>query len=492
MRTITLFFVGLFLVVAVTMAGSAAYEKFPITKSTQAYTSHAPISITGDVALAELVTTEGWEGEGTAEDPFIVRLLWIVTVDGTPTIKLQNINSHVLIEYNKFEETVSNSAYGIELVNCSNLNINHNIFLTYNSIYSHEGGENINITNNQLVSKYYGIIMIGVNIITVQGNSFQKAFGSMSEVLGLLVISCKNHIITNNTFRGIRLSFHQSHSILFHNNTIEYCSDASGYTAELQYTSDINISHNVFQHNSNAALSLLASNTTTITKNIFNNNSAFALSLYAITNMIYQNSFIDNGASTSSHQVTTGVGGNLWSLDGVGNYWSDYDESGKYQIFSPDSSVLVYDEHPLELPVDIYKPSVVSYDTDFNVTTSQMPFRINWTVSDENPTSCDVYNGTAFVETITWEGGLGFYEVLGLVEGEYSFKFVFKDKDGNSASFTSHFYIEEAKADLPFDLDTEQMIEYAPYIAGGVIGLGVVLIVLKKVLFRSPKPKKKK
>ena len=168
-------------------------------------------------------------------------------------------------------------------------------------------------------------------------------------IAGISLSSCDQVKIENNIFtenaKGINLE--NSNYCTINNNTI------SG--AEYGITicnGDYNlIVNNTLKENSKNGLVFdCESRLNTIIANKFNNNTLEAITIDNLCNnmLIYHNSFINNNLAGISQAIDNGLHNNWFFIDiSEGNYWSDYDDSGYYQISGTANSTDLY---PLGVP----------------------------------------------------------------------------------------------------------------------------------------------
>ncbi len=147
---------------------------------------------------------------------------------------------------------------------------------------------------------------------------------------GLHFMYSSNATIEDNTFYGnhVGLYLMYSQGLAMHNNLLAYNYGPSGYGLALKDMDAVEASGNVFVGN-RAGLYIDNSPSLYEGHNMFNDN-VFAyndigvLALPAVERNIFTNNvFLDNLQQAS----TRGRGdllGNIWTHEGVGNYWSDY------------------------------------------------------------------------------------------------------------------------------------------------------------------------
>jgi len=63
---------------------------------------------------------------------------------------------------------------------------------------------------------------------------------------------------------------------------------------------------------------------------------------FAHNNLMHSNIMIGN----TKHAVEE-TGTNFWDLNGIGNYWDDYDGEGPYFIYGPNGEIINQDNFPI-------------------------------------------------------------------------------------------------------------------------------------------------
>jgi len=276
-------------------------------------TAHAPIYINGNTDFASQASSEGWPGDGTQGNPYIIGGYEIDGNGGTYCIWIENTNVWFVVENCKLWNATNtgsdpygsgiylknvqhgtlannncsyNSYYGILLYYSSNYNNITNNNCSYNSYFGIDldsSSNYNNITNNNCsYNSYYGIYLdssSNYNNITnnnCSGNSYGISVSSSSNNItnnncsgnsyGISVSSSSNNYITNNncssnSYDGIVLGYSSSNTITNNN-----CSGNS-YGIFLDYSSNNNITNNNCSSNSRGILLYYSSN-----NNITNNN----------------------------------------------------------------------------------------------------------------------------------------------------------------------------------------------------------------------------
>ncbi|TFG26449.1 hypothetical protein EU528_14395, partial [Candidatus Thorarchaeota archaeon] len=94
------------------------------------YIVHNPI----DIESNEDLVNQGWLGNGTEEDPYVIEGLYI-TNQG-PCIEISDTTAHIIIKQCNFSTGVDiDDEMAINLENANNVIIENNLFFSYHAIY---------------------------------------------------------------------------------------------------------------------------------------------------------------------------------------------------------------------------------------------------------------------------------------------------------------------------------------------------------------------
>ncbi|MHA1943898.1 MAG: right-handed parallel beta-helix repeat-containing protein, partial [Candidatus Thorarchaeota archaeon] len=172
-----------------------------------AYIPHDPIHIVGDSNFTATALIEGWEGNGTLENPFIIENLSITSGgSATPRVNISNTRVHFVIQ--NCELAYGSSSRGLNLDNV------------------HNG----RIINNTCTGNYFGIYLIDswYNTIVDNNCSFNDYGMSIDYSWHNTII---NNICTNNPGWGIHL-WHSPYT------TVDNCTVIDNYNGMLVSDSD--------------------------------------------------------------------------------------------------------------------------------------------------------------------------------------------------------------------------------------------------------------
>ncbi len=200
---------------------------------------HDPISIDGNPDFINQVTTEGWLGNGSSLDPYIIENYNFNNLTGS-LVEIRNTN----LSFKIINCYLFNGDFGIYLYNVKNGNIDNNTLIGNRfSIY------NYNVSKGEIINN---------KIINSEGDSIRLYFSEENFI--------SNNSVTNNAGFAIRLGSSNKTFIL--NNSI------FNNTAGIYLTSSINnsILENEISNNSGSGIRLLDSQYIEIFNNdIFNN-----------------------------------------------------------------------------------------------------------------------------------------------------------------------------------------------------------------------------
>ncbi|MGD9395985.1 MAG: NosD domain-containing protein [Candidatus Thorarchaeota archaeon] len=282
----------------------------------QQLTPHAAIAIYGDVEFSDTAQLEGWSGDGSPEDPYIIDGLEIdLGVENGPCINISNTRvSFIISNCNLTSDigillenvtngelvnnTCNNNMFGIWIRfsgsntvannNCSN-NVGTGIFLDSvincdlvnntcinngeNSIWLWWSNNNT-IANNTCTSNCgHGIWLLWSNNNTIANNICDNNYVAADEEFGggiYLCFSGSNSLFNNtcndNTRYGLLIHYSNSNTIA--NNT---CNNNTKWGLYISYSDSNTVEHNTCNSN-DIGISLEESDSNTVTNNTCNSN----------------------------------------------------------------------------------------------------------------------------------------------------------------------------------------------------------------------------
>ena len=294
------------------------------------YVEHPPIVITSN---ADFVN-QGYPGNGTKEDPYIIEGLYIAS--SGYCIEILHTTAHLLIRECNFSTGVDiNSEPAIFIDNASNIRIEDSLFFNFHAIRLRNTTGCI-IWNN-IMCRRGGIYVQTSSDGIIEKNTFDTFNQNPNCAAGVIDISYSNNFtISKNTISHCYMAIHcyNDNDFEFIENTI-FNNEQEGMT--FNSMSQLLIFNNTIYSNGNTGIRLLEVINSTVYSNHIGGNSPNAF---------------ENGGENS-----------LWD-DGVsiGNMWDDYDGIGGYEINGNAGAV---DNYPVLWDEDFWGPEIELGDTSF-------------------------------------------------------------------------------------------------------------------------------
>ncbi len=231
------------------------------------YTPHSPIYIDGNADFATQASNEGWAGDGSPGNPYIIEN-YDIDASGTHGIWIKNTNVSFIIRNCYIHDGGTNNN-GIHIETVVNATIeNSNIVDNQYGIYL-RFSSNITIANNTCNSHYrYGLF-----IWYSPGNKIDNNTFNANGWEGIELNSSPNNTVTNNTCNSSRnrsgLWIWGSINNTFSSNTIRYNEQ---YCIEFQSSSNGNIfEYNICTDN-RYGMNMASCSNNTIAHNDFSSN----------------------------------------------------------------------------------------------------------------------------------------------------------------------------------------------------------------------------
>ncbi|MHA2433456.1 MAG: right-handed parallel beta-helix repeat-containing protein, partial [Candidatus Thorarchaeota archaeon] len=354
----------------------------PVTKSSLVnpllgYTPHDPILINGDSEFNSTVQAEGWLGNGTAANPYVISGLEILT-DAESAISITGTTAYFVIR----DCYLVGASYSVRLAYLS--------FGTLENVFTKESltagvfaewSNNVTLSNVSCFDTEHGLSFFESHNITIRDSI---CIGNWR--YGIEINHCSHGLVTNNTLeRNVRaINVPDSSDIKINGNRMWSCDTGVDENAQ---SSGLTITNNMFAFCYGDGLVLEGSNHTVV-------NNTFVHSIVG-----------DSGTD------------NLWD-DGVsqGNYWSDYPGTGWYSISGPAGSI---DYHP-----QLYDPIVPMIDRppDVEMNFYQDVETIVWKTYDVDPGAYRILRNGTQVDAGSWFGtDADFtYSLGGVLVGHYN------------------------------------------------------------------------
>jgi nitrous oxidase accessory protein len=232
----------------------------------------------------------------------------------------------IIVEGNYFKETL----FGIYLRKASNSVIRDNVIYSKDLAAPRRGdpiriwfSDNVRIENNR-VEKGRDVVLWYSEQLIVRGNDISGGR------YGLHIMYCDDAVIEKNRLIGnsVGVFLMYSRNLHLQNNFISENRGPSGFGVGLKDVDDAIIKDNLFLDN-RIGVSVDNSpreidSTTLFEGNVFSFNDVGM----KLTPSVRQNYFKGNSFEGNRNQVSVAGGGqlrnNIWTVDGIGNYWSDY------------------------------------------------------------------------------------------------------------------------------------------------------------------------
>jgi len=281
--------------------------------------------------------------------------------------------------------------------------------------------QNVNVTNNIIVSDDFGIRVAGSTNVIVGDNDFGPLrFRYSGEACIVVKDSNKVSVFRNDMTamlgpltltRGIQIE-NSTESSFFSNAILS--SETGIFIAQSQ--DDTFFSNNVSSTDS-LALSITSSYNNSFFDNSFSTGSSYGLFFWqAFNNSLFDNNFPGNGSQILSYDTST----NLWDNDLEGNHWSNYGGVDANMDGIGDTPYLIdsnnRDNHPLMGPFQSFntslnlKVNIVSNSSidefQYDASNSTIMFLVSNTTTDQTVGFCRVrvphglinpYNGSISV-----------------------------------------------------------------------------------------------
>lgn len=297
------------------------------------YITHAPIRINSNSEFASLAASEGWPGDGSAANPYIIQNYNINASGYGVGIFIGNTTVHFIIQNSVIHDAdfkglygigagiqLLNVTYGIILNNTITGNANHGIYMDYVTY--------TRITDNRIEWNNWGIFGGILRYSRIDNNSV------IDNPNGGIVIgsrSSSNTLDYNFVYDcGYGIDIQDSSSIVAYNNTVD--GDNKAYIGTRIYNStSVTFRNNTVQGNKYGVY-VEKGSSNKVLGNVILRNSGYGIIIEgSSSNTIYENElFYNHGSGDSfdpSHvQALDNGTSNVWysSATNRGNYWHDW------------------------------------------------------------------------------------------------------------------------------------------------------------------------
>jgi hypothetical protein len=292
-------------------------------------TAHAPIYINGNSQFASQALSEGWQGDGSPGNPYIIEGYDIDArvVAGVYCIHIESTSVHFVIRdchlFNAsyvYGEAAAVRFYHLShgaVENCSAERSGRWGYLASDCQY-------VSLTNCTSHIAPAGVYFNGCEHSSATGCRFDNtgALGQSFYKYGISIYASTNITAANNTIRDyadIGLTVSSSSGLLFRGNSV----NGSEFGISL-YISHSSIICNNTLMNSSTGVQAISSRYNIFSGNRIENSTGYGMRLSGTStgNRIWGNQFLFNNGL--GKQACDESGTNFWNATGSGNYWSDW------------------------------------------------------------------------------------------------------------------------------------------------------------------------
>jgi len=434
------------------------------------YEVHDPILITSD----DDFETQGWPGNGSIIDPYVIEGLWIERVYGVRSIVVSSTTVDFIIRNCYIEP----DTYGIQLGLTGS--VEGSILIQNNTVNGDGDGVGISLGGvinatiiQNIVYDCYAGISVSNHISTETANHVIDNNTCFDNSLYGIWCNSPDTMIGNNTcynngWAGIYIDAENSDNPTIINNTC-YGNGYSGTRDSGIYLHAIEtalVLNNTCYDNycSGIRINSAGNGVLVINNTCINNQYGIRNHAWASSPTIYNNVLGWNYLNNSLDETVGEIG--QWD-DGVnaGNYWGDYNGTyPTYPIPGPAGSV---DNYPFK--ADATAPVVEVFE-DFYYEAGSTDNYVNWTPSDNHPDFYQIYRNETPLESGIWDGANISVSADGLDLGAYNFTLLVRDTCANFATSTVFVTVVDTTppdVDNPDDViynegDTNNIITWTP------------------------------
>jgi parallel beta-helix repeat protein len=308
------------------------------------YTHHDPIFVDGNSNFTSLASGEGWPGDGSEENPYIIQNYEIMGGNGH-CIEIRNSTMSFVIKDSQIFDGMGgiylfNTTNG-EIKGCEIQNNQVGIFL--------EKSKEITVKKNILTSNFDGIYLFNSKQNIIENNNASQNFGEGVS----LIISRENQISQNKFFDNqYALGLVQSNENIISYNTVS--DNVGGIQIQNSHKNEVN--WNSFSMNNIGVYIFNNCTENVISYNVISNNLGIGIILSKIKN----NTFHHNNVINNLDQLQVTFSFNIWNDNNqMGNFWSDYTGSDENKDGIGDTNLphQNVDNYPLMKPVEIVNDS---------------------------------------------------------------------------------------------------------------------------------------
>jgi nitrous oxidase accessory protein NosD len=166
---------------------------------------HGVIIVNNDLEMQTLFASEGWPGNGTEDDPFVIRNISIDARGYSRAISIGNVSSHLIIEGCRIENTTQRPdlpsfSDAIYIVNTHHVTIKDTIFInnSYGVIRTHNTN-GLKVENCSFSGGNFGVLFGDGDEVDIMGCDFIDDNGYSSSIG---ISNAKRGSIIKNVFKG--------------------------------------------------------------------------------------------------------------------------------------------------------------------------------------------------------------------------------------------------------------------------------------------------
>ena len=280
-----------------------------IPEDTTAYTPHDPILIEGNSNFTSQAAGEGWPGDGSEEDPYIIQDYEIIGGNGH-CIEIRNSTVNFIIK----DSNISDGMVGIYLFNTSGGEIKDCTIQNNQLGILIERSQKITIKENIIASNFDGIHIFNSNQNRIENNNASQNFGE-----GITLFNSSRNYIEHNTLldNQYALGLVISDENNIYNNT---ASDNVG-GIQIQNSHKNKVYRNIITNNN---IGFYLFNNCTENAIIYNEIS-YNFGNGIILSRTKNNSYSHNNIIKNPIQLQISLSFDIWHDNNQkGNFWSDY------------------------------------------------------------------------------------------------------------------------------------------------------------------------
>jgi len=191
----------------ITSSNTLEKSQIDITSSfaSAALVDHIPFSIDNDTHMATYASSDGWDGNGSSGDPFVIEFYnFSNAVNG---ISIGNVSYHFVISNCAFTSPIDGNGVGIIIRNSSNGLIADCNFTKLNTGVQLDNLSGFEITRNRIDSNFMGILLNNTSDCSISENTIEKGV----TIYGIHIDHWR-HSISDNSAQGKPIGYFNNYS----------------------------------------------------------------------------------------------------------------------------------------------------------------------------------------------------------------------------------------------------------------------------------------